>query len=164
MNMHNKKLMAFALLFISGSALAGPLQLQRPVPLAEDNDISQAVKQECALGEQLADFIREYAQEPVEFTEGEPDTSNGRVLKLEIVDAVSMGNAFMGHHKSTRVRGTLYQDGEKVASFKARRNSMGGAFAGFKGSCSVLGRTIKVVGQDIGQWLRAPADGVNLGD
>jgi len=162
--MYGKKMMAIALVLASGGALAGPLQMQRPVPLAEDNDISQAVKQECALGEQLADFIKEYAQEPVEFTEGEPDTSNGRVLKLEIVDAVSMGNAFMGHQKSTRVRGTLYQDGEKVASFKARRNSMGGAFAGFKGSCSVLGRTIKVVGQDIGQWLRAPVDGMNLGD
>ena len=162
--MYGNKMMALALVLASGSVLAGPLQLQRPVQLAEDNDISQAVKQECALGEQLADFIKEYAKEPVEFTEGEPDISSGRVLKLEIVDAVSMGNAFMGHQKSTRVRGALYQDGEKVASFKARRNSMGGAFAGFKGACSVLGRTVKVIGQDIGQWLQAPVDGVNLGD
>lgn len=162
--MHGKKTMILALLLASGSALANPVQLQRPVPYAEENDVSNAVKQECALGEHLADFIKEYAQGPIEFTSGEPDVASGRVLKVEIVDAISMGNAFMGHQKSTRVRGALYQDGEKVASFRARRNSMGGAFAGFKGSCSVLGRTIKVIGRDIGQWLNAPVDGANLGD
>ena len=162
--MCDRKMIGVLLVLVSGGAFAGPLQLQRPVPMAEDNDISQAVKQECALGDELADSVKEYATEPVEFTAGEPDMSQGRVLKLEIVDAVSMGNAFIGHQKSTRVRGALYQDGQKVASFKARRNSMGGAFAGFKGSCSVLGRTIKVLGQDIGKWLRSPVDGINLGD
>jgi hypothetical protein len=80
------------------------------------------------------------------------------------VDAVSMGNAFLGHQKFTKVRGTLLQDGTKVASFKARRNSMGGAFAGFKGSCSVLGRTVEAMGEDIATWLTDPRDGASLGD
>jgi hypothetical protein len=41
---------------------------------------------------------------------------------------------------------------------------MGGAFGGFKGSCSVLGRTVKALGKDIAQWLVQPAKGSQLGD
>lgn len=145
-------------------ARAQSLQLQRPVPYAEDNDIADNIKNECKINEQLADFVKQYAGENVEFSSGPVDTGKGRALQLEIVDAVSMGNAWMGHQKFTKVKGALYDGGKKVASFKARRNSMGGAFAGYKGSCSVLGRTVEALGEDIGTWLKAPQDGANLGD
>lgn len=148
---------------MSGTIAAQSLTVQRPVPYAEDNDIADNIKTECKIGEQLADFVKEYAGTPVEFSGGPLDTSRGRVLQLEITDAVSMGNAWLGHQKYTKVRGTLYDHGKKVASFKARRNSMGGAFGGYKGSCSVLGRTVKVLGEDIGAWLKAPRDGASLG-
>jgi hypothetical protein len=154
-----------AILFASlccGQAFADGVKLQRPVPFAADNEISDAIKNECTIGTQLADFVQEHSDVPVEFTT-EPATS-GRVLQLEIVDAVSMGNAFIGHQKFTKVKGTLFEDGIKVAGFKARRNSMGGAFAGFKGSCSVLGRTVNAIGEDIAGWLAAPKDGATLGD
>jgi hypothetical protein len=62
------------------------------------------------------------------------------------------------------VSGTLYENGQKIASFKARRKSMGGAFAGYKGSCSVLGRTIDTMAEDIAGWLKAPVDGAKMGD
>jgi hypothetical protein len=39
---------------------------------------------------------------------------------------------------SVSVKGKLYQGGQLLGSFKARRNSMGGAFGEFRGSCSVL--------------------------
>ena len=149
---------------LAGQAAAQGLQLQRPVPYAEDNDIADNIKQECRINEQLADFVKQYAGEEIVFTDGAVDTASGRALQLEISDAVSMGNAWLGHQKFTKVRGTLFEDGEKIASFKGRRNSMGGAFAGYKGSCSVLGRTVEVLGEDIGGWLKAPKDGANLGD
>jgi hypothetical protein len=75
-----------------------------------------------------------------------------------------MGNAFIGHSKYSRISGALYQDGDRVAGFRAVRASMGGAFAGYKGSCSVLGRTMKALGKDIAQWLTNPDDGAELGD
>ncbi len=75
-----------------------------------------------------------------------------------------MGNAFIGHQKYSASRGTLFENGEKIASFEARRQSMGGAFAGYKGSCSVLGRTVKAMGKDIAQWLKEPIDKAMLGD
>lgn len=159
-----KQLMVVLLAAACGSVAAEPVKMQRPVPLIEDNDISTAIKEECAIGERLADFVQKYSSQPIEFSTEEPALDSGRVLRMEIVDAVAMGNAWLGHQKYSKLRGTLYQDGTKVASFKARRNSMGGAFAGFKGSCSVLDRTIKALGEDVAGWLENPTDGVNLGD
>ncbi len=154
---------ALALAGLSGSANAQSLQVQNPVPYAADNDIADNIKAECPLDKQLAEFVKQYAGD-VELTSGPVETRNGRALQLEIVDAVSMGNAWMGHQKFTKVKGTLYENGAKIASFKGRRNSMGGAFAGYKGSCSVLGRTVEALGSDIAEWLKAPKDGANIGD
>jgi hypothetical protein len=152
----------------ASAASAQSLQVQRPVPYSEDGDIADKIKQECTINEQLADYLQEYAKEKgiaVQFTDGPVDkAATGRVLDLRITNAISMGNAFMGHQKGTTAAGTLYENGEKIASFRARRHSMGGAFAGYKGSCSVLGRTVKVMGQDIAAWLTAPVDGASLGD
>ena len=160
----NKYIAIAAIFCFSGVAQAQSLQLQRPVPYAEDNDIADNIKSECKINEQLADFVSQYTEGDVVFTSGPVDTSQGRALQLEIVDAVSMGNAWLGHQKFTKVKGTLYEGGNKVAGFRARRNSMGGVFAGYKGSCSVLGRTVDALGQDIATWLKAPTDGSNLGD
>lgn len=62
------------------------------------------------------------------------------------------------------MRGELYQDGQKVATVMARRVSRGGAFAGFKGSCAVLDRTVNAIGEDLAKWLANPVDGARLGD
>ncbi|VAW46073.1 hypothetical protein MNBD_GAMMA03-201, partial [hydrothermal vent metagenome] len=44
------------------------------------------------------------------------------------------------------------------------RRSSGGAFSGFKSSCAVIGRTVKVNAQDTVFWLKDPYDGAKLGD
>ena len=159
-----------ALAFASASAgaiAAAPVKVPEKVPYAQDNEIAGNVKRECELDTLLGEAIIEYAADekfaidPVAATNpGMP----GRVLVVEIRDAVSAGNAFLGHRKSTSVRGALYVDGAKAAAFRARRDSMGGAFAGFKGSCSVLGRTVEALGEDIVEWLKDPRDGAELGD
>lgn len=143
---------------------AQQLQVQNPVPFAADDDISDDIKQECTLPVQLADVVKESSPTPVVFTARPVDIAHGDALQLEGTDAISMGHAFLGHQKATTVKGTLWRNGQKVARFKARRNSMGGAFAGYKGSCSVPGRTVKAIGEDIGDWLRNPVDGGNPGD
>lgn len=109
-------------------------------------------------------FIRAIAITAACLPGGWTASASAQSLQLEIFDAVSMGNAWAGHQKFTRVQGTRYDGGSKLASFKARRNSLGGAFAGYKGSCSVPGRTVETLGQDIGEWLKAPRDGAHLGD
>lgn len=137
------------------------------VPYAPDAVIAGAVKRECHLGEKLSGFIKEYGQDngvAVTQVERADASSAGRVLVLQISDAVADGNAFIGHHTYTTVKGKLYQDGAEVGNFVGRRNSMGGAFGGFKGNCSVLGRTVKALGEDIAGWLARPGKDGMLGD
>lgn len=146
---------------------AEPVQVPSKVPYAKNNDVAGKIKHECPINEQLAEFIVEYAGEnkiATKTVDATDTTMSGRVLVVEITDAISRGNAFIGHRKSTTVHGALYQDGQKIGSFVGERDSMGGAFAGFKGSCSVLGRTVKALGRDIAQWLAKPTDNAQLGD
>lgn len=146
---------------------ADAVLMQRPTSFNEDADIPGSVKAECKLEEQLPDFIAQFGKEKGLVFDMVPqvDTAHaGRVLDLQIYEAVADGNAFMGHHKSVSVKGKLYQDGKVVASFKDRRNTMGGAFGGFKGNCTVLGRSIEAIGEDVAGWLAAPKMDALLGD
>lgn len=151
----------------AAATAAEPVKVPDKVPYAENNDVAGKIKHECRINEQLSEYIVEYAEEhkvATKVVDATDATMPGRVLVVEITDAISRGNAFIGHRKATSVRGTLYQDGQKVASFVGERDSMGGAFAGFKGSCSVLGRTVKALGSDIAEWLAKPTDDAQLGD
>ena len=163
-----RTLVLAAALACTGLASAQSVQVPRPVPYDENADIAENIRTECKINEQLADLLQEYAKKngvTITFAGSAVDVNApGRVLDVKITNAISMGNAFMGHQKASSVSGTLYENGQKIASFKARRQSMGGAFAGYKGSCSVLGRTIEAMAKDIGLWLKAPVDGAKLGD
>ena len=137
------------------------------VPFAPDAVIAGAVKRECQLGEKLSGFIKEYGQKKgvnVVQVAQTSAASDGRSLVLEISDSIADGNAFIGHHTYTTVKGKLYQNGTEIGNFVGRRNSMGGAFGGFKGNCSVLGRTVKALGEDIAGWLAQPGKDGMLGD
>ena len=159
-------LAAFALAGASFSAFAAPVTIAESIPYAESADIQRKVREECTeLNRQFAQFIKDYAAEKnIEVVFGDPSSDTGRVLRVELTNALSQGNAFLGHSKSSSSRGTLFDNGQEVASFRATRNSMGGAFAGYKGSCSVLGRTVDAMGSDVADWLANPVDGAELGD
>jgi hypothetical protein len=144
-----------------GFAAADPVIIQSTIPYAADAKVAQKVRNECV--ELGAEFGEKYEVE-VQLSDTLDPSAKGRVLQMEITEAVSQGNAFIGHRKFSSARGTLYENGEKVASFEALRQSGGGAFAGYKGSCSVLGRTVKAMGKDVAQWLQAPTDNAALGD
>ena len=146
---------------------AAEIRMQSPVPYAESSIIADNIKRECVLDARLGEFVRQHGAalgHQVQLSSEAPDKAQGTVLQLEIVDAQSAGNAWVGHHKATSVRGVLFKDGARSAGFTARRMSRGGFGGGFKGSCSVLGRTIDVIGEDIAKWLSNPVDGAKLGD
>jgi hypothetical protein len=121
------------------------------------------IKAECQLGYNLPQYLMTSAAD-VNLVPKASSKGKGQNLVLEITDAVSAGNAWIGHRKYVSVKGTLYKNGKKQAGFEASRVSMGGAFAAFKGSCKVLNRTVKAIAKDISIWLIDPVDGVYLGD
>lgn len=92
------------------------------------------------------------------------EAGKGRILKVNLVDAVSGGNAFTGHHKEVKIRGSLLEDGKVIAEFGGKRHSGGGFGAGFKGSCSVLERCTDALAEDIAKWLDNPTKEKRIGD
>jgi hypothetical protein len=156
------------LLLGSSVAMGQAVTMERVVPYAADAEVATKVRTECVkLQGQLAAYTQEYAKAngmTVHLIDGLAKDASGRVLVVEITEAISAGNPFIGHRKFSRIQGTLFEDGAAVASFKGQRNSMGGAFGGYKGSCSVLGRTVKALGQDVAGWLMNPVNGARLGD
>lgn len=137
--------------------------VQRPAPYAQDNDIAGKIRQECKLPEQLPDAVAEHVREKgitVQLVPQASESSAGRDQH-----ALSGGNAFIGHQTSVAVKGCLYEGGKLLGGFRGRRHSMGGAFAGFEDSCSVLGGcAVNVIGEDIAGWLAAPQSKSGLGD
>lgn len=146
---------------------ATAIKVNMNIPYKKGSVIAANIKNECNLTSQLSEFIHAYSVGEgvgVIRKNGVSSKSKGKALVVQITDAVSQGNAFIGHRKFTRIKGELYNNGKKQAGFTAARLSGGGAFAGFKGSCSVLGRTVKALGSDVSRWLKHPVDGAHLGD
>lgn len=161
------------LAFLAASALAtsavhaATVMVQNPVPYSEDSVVADNIRRECTIGTQLAESLQKHAAasgNEIVLGADTPDPRGSEVLKLEIVDALSQGNAFIGHHKSVSVKGKLYAGGKQVAVVMARRNTTGGFGAGFKGSCTVLNRAAEAIGNDLARWLVKPVDGARLGD
>lgn len=131
--------------------------VQADVPFRNEDSIANNVISECIdLGKQFSDSFVKYAKQQkinvVQTEQALPET--GRVLKLSIDDVYSAGNAFIGHRKSATVRADLIFDGKVVATTSKTRNSAGGVFGGFKGSCAVLEHTVNTLGSDVAKWLK----------
>ena len=143
------------------------IKVQKAIPFVKGARIASNIRNECALQTKLSSFVEAYSVgEGIGVIRARKVTKNtkGKALVITITDAVSSGNAFIGHRKFVSIKGTLYNNGKKQSGFTASRVSGGGAFGGFKGSCDVLGRTVKVLGQDVSSWLQHPVNGAHLGD
>lgn len=145
------------LLFAALGARAQQVQIPSRVPYEEGARIPENIKRECTeLGHKLSSFLAQYAQEhgieTAAVASVDPQ-AEGRVLVVEISDAVSQGNAFLGHRKSMSAHAELFVDGASQGDVDFTRNSGGGFGAGYKGSCAVLGRCAKALGKDLAGWL-----------
>ncbi len=152
-----------------GSAIAEneKIYINQTIPFTDENSIAKAILTECQLPERQAEYIEEVAKENglnlIRDNEA-VITRKGRVLLVEISNAISVGNPFTGHRKQVSIKGRLLEDGTEVASFSGLRSSMGGMFGGFKGSCVVLERCLATLAKDINGWLKAPTLNARIGE
>ena len=100
----------------------------------------------------------------VELVDGAVNRKSGRVLEMEITEVHAPGGGAFSGAKWMTVNGNLYDRGKSIGSFRAKRYSTGGAFGGFKGTCAIIGRCSKAIGDDIARWMAAPTPNANLGD
>ncbi len=142
------------------SAADDKIGIPQVIPIAEHVDVSQAVRDECQLGEKVSTFLAQSASNVVVSA----DPKVGRYLRMEITEVVATGGGAWSGPKWMTVKGTLLENDKPVASFRAKRFSTGGAFGGFKGTCAIIGRCTKKIAEDIAEWLKAPVDGAELGD
>ena len=144
---------------------ANAIWTETVTPYKQGAMIAQNIKNECAINTELPEYIQQYGkQQGIDVNLAISVSKKPNRLSVEIVDAISSGSAFIGHRKYVKAAGTLYKNGKKVASFTAARFSGGGFWGAYKGSCSVLNRTVNTIGKDIALWLTSPVDGMHLGD
>ena len=149
---------ALSLIAAAGAAHSAAYQVPENIGYKDVTIIQSNVVQECnELGRQLsAALASELTKTGLEVQRVQAlDAANGPVVDIKISNLVSAGNAFIGHRKSASVWVELRQGSEVLAARGFTRDTMGGAFAGFKGSCSVLERAVLVLGKDVALWTRS---------
>ena len=156
----------FTTLLFSALASAAEVYVASTIPYGEDDTVGTSVKNECNISGSLLEGLGEAAGADITLNKVDPldKAGAGRNLVIEITDAQSSGNAFIGHRKSVAAKGKLYDSGKLIGSFRASRVSMGGMTGGFKRSCAVIHDCGRAIGKDIALWLAAPVEGAKLGN
>jgi len=167
---HLATVLAAAMVAATGTAMAednSAVYVGKTAPYTDTSTIKPAIVNECDLPAAQIKLLKEQATAAgVNVLEDESAVAanKGRVLQVEIFNALSQGNAFIGHGKQVTLKGKLFENGKEIGNFTAVRGSMGGAFAGYKSSCAVLHRCQTTLAKDILTWLKNPAKDSRIGE
>lgn len=156
--------MTISLAFVWTSlAQADTVTISESTPFAEGNGASDNVKEECSIETRLPKYLKDYAKKHtnVVFTTEPLESAEGKVLYLEFEHVFAPGGGGYSGAKSVSVVGELKENGEVIASLTADRAAL---FGITPGTCSMLKRAVKKLGQDIGNWLKEPTMDAMLGD
>lgn len=141
------------------------IYIKTMIPYAPNSRIQTNIKQECTLPDALSKDIAKYAAEQgVTVIAKNNIKADEYELQVQIENAVSAGNAAIGHNKFVAISGAIVKGNTKYYSFDAARLSGGGYFGVYRSSCSVLGGIARRLGKDTALWLVNPYDGAELGD
>lgn len=125
---------------------------------AANSSVPENIKTECTLPAAQTESVLAALTAAGIAAQAAPSAAvpaKGRFLKLEITGAISAGNMFIGHRKQVTTAARLFVDGKEVAQTSKTRDSSGGFFGGYKGSCSVLHRCTNTLGKDIADWVKS---------
>lgn len=143
------------------------LNIQHTIEVSASGTINSRALKECNLQSQLPELLEKEAGKngiAVNRVKALNTKAEGYNLLVEFTQIVNGGNVFFGHRKYTQIHVTLFKDGQKISEADAGRRSSGGFAGGFKGACSVLGRTLQANAKDVVLWLSNPINNARLGD
>lgn len=145
----------------SATALAAePIYIAAKLLVADDAGVPAEMLADCPLQQDFAEVLqRALRKQGGTFAEGNIPTAKGRSLKVELVDFAMDGNGFIGRRQYYKLKGTLYQDGKKLASFTDRAQFQGGGFAT---ACHEVRMSLRAEAYYIGKWVKNPVDGQEL--
>lgn len=142
-----------------GSTPPGPAEIGVPPATFSASVDAPKVIAECDLQHRLPEFLTEFAPNTG------PTGAGGKTLTLEITHVMGFGGGLYSGPKQLVVKGTLTEGGAVTGSFEVKRTTVtGGAFGGYKGTCSLLHRVAKAVAKDVGEWLPSPTMDAKLGE
>jgi hypothetical protein len=150
--------LALLVVCVPFASLADPLLVSPSAEYSATASVADNIKTECKLpAAQSESVLKELAAAgiPAQAAANGAVPAKGRFLQLHIESAVSGGNAFTGHQKQVTTSVRLFENGKEIAQTTKTRDSMGGAFAGYRGSCSVLHRCTNTLGKDIAAWVKS---------
>lgn len=153
-------------LFLPSLLAADVVVVPKKIPFGKDLSVRDAVRAECQLEEKIAKFMVKYGEKHAyKVVREKPKSGDYVVLSAEIIEVIGAGGGAWSGSKSIKIKGNLKdQNGKVVGTFTAGRYSGGGAFAGYKGTCAILGRCTKAIGKDVAAWLANPKMKSVLGD
>ena len=145
------KKFATAILFAATApAWAQSVQLVTPVTYAAESSVVPKVREACKLEDRLAADISSGLA-------GVTGSAPGQSVKVSIVDVMGVGGGGWTGPKAISIRVDLLQGDKVLRSTHLTRTTTGGAFGGFKGTCSMLERDSAVLGKDVAKWVASDA-------
>jgi hypothetical protein len=153
--MNSKGIRRTLLAVMASLPLAAAAQVSVPekIAYAKDVHVPDAVKKECGLETSIPKYVKSASGQ----------AAKGGKLDMRITGLLATGGGAFSGPKSVTVTGTLREGGKVTGSFVARRNASAGAFGG-GGTCAMLDRCAKAIGNDVAAWLKAPSKDARLGD
>ncbi|ARN19407.1 hypothetical protein [Piscinibacter gummiphilus] len=154
-----KHLIPVALLAACATAShAAPVYLETPVTYAPNAGVVDKVKEECKIEDM---FVREASPffskanggEATIAADADPKASRVRV---QITHVLGVGGGAWSGPKSMSIEASLVENGKVTRTTKLTRSTTGGAFGGFKGTCTILERSAKALGKDVVGWVANP--------
>ncbi len=160
------RLVLFTSVFVVGGAISGhavaadKIRLEVPVPLVAGADIDAEILEHCDIAGNFNTALVRELRKVAEPAQAPLADMQGRVLRVEIVDAIWGGNWFIEHTQTLRVRGALYEDGTRVSGFNGVMQGRGG---GLTSGCFQMNANFRALTWHIKRWLRNPVDGARIG-
>jgi hypothetical protein len=135
-------------------ASTAPLAISASAPY--EGHVSEPARKQCDMDRKVPEILKTAIGMAV-LSESAPPT--GRYLDLKITEIVAVpGGGFSGP-KTITVRGTLYESGNRIGSFTARRAERVGNHV-----CVMLANAAAEIGGDVRGWLASPGNESPLGD
>jgi hypothetical protein len=128
-----------------------------PATFSEDSGVTEAVRDKCEPDRELAEDIAARVKTPVALAN---DPSGGaRVLRLEVTSIFAPSGGRYSGPKQIVLHGEIIEAGEVIASFDVKRSTMRSV-----GTCKMLDHVTDAIAKDVGNWLKAPTLGAQLGE
>ena len=148
---------------LTSFAQADTVTISKSIPFADDSGVTDAIRDECEFDTRVPEYIKKESKRSVDVVLSDKplEEAGGKVLFLEVSNIFGLGGGVFSGSKSAIVSGELKENGEVIGSMSVRRHSIMGMMPG---TCSILKRISKAIGEDVAEWLKEPTMGAELGD